>query len=284
MVRTGGKIVVRIICEKLKLLWMSGLDTTVVVAAGVLLLLGGSSLAQQLTKRSFSSPDEACQALFAAVKSGNNTAVAGVLGGSEELVSSGDLVEDRQDREQFVEKYQQMHRLVEQPDGTTVLYIGAENWPFPVPLISRNGKWYFDTDSGAQEIGFRRVGENEAATIELCRELAIGSQHPGLVHDNGDGALEYARQMIKADAVQTNERVPPAALHGYYFRKLQGGNDAGESPIAVAYPAVYRSSGVMTFVVTRNGDVYKKDLGPRTKTQVIAMTMWKPDRTWSIAD
>jgi hypothetical protein len=77
--------------------------------------------------------------------------------------SSGDPVENKNGRDQFVRKYQEMNRLVEEPDGTVRLYIGAENWPLPIPLVNLNGAWYFDTGAGKEEILFRRIGRNEIA-------------------------------------------------------------------------------------------------------------------------
>src|SRR5690242_12454697 len=127
----------------------------------VLVVLSGALIAED-TQDKFSSVEHASHALFAAVKANNDQALTEILGGKKELVSCGDALEDRQDRDTFVQKYQEMHRLVQEPDGTTILYIGAENWPFPVPLVSKSGKWYFDADAGAREILFRRVGRNEA--------------------------------------------------------------------------------------------------------------------------
>jgi hypothetical protein len=118
-------------------------------ALGVMLLLSGMSVAQLLEQPRFASPDDACQALFSAVQSGNEPEITKVLGGGEDLVSSGDAVQDRHDRALFPEKYEQTHRVLQDDDGSATLYIGAENWPFPVPLVSKNGKWYFEGDSGA---------------------------------------------------------------------------------------------------------------------------------------
>ena len=84
-----------------------------------------------------------------------------ILGAGKELVSSDDDVQDKSERERFTRKYQEMHRLVREPDATTVLYIGAENWPFPIPLVSTDGAWSFDAKAGMEEVLFRRIGENE---------------------------------------------------------------------------------------------------------------------------
>src|SRR5882762_6611413 len=138
-------------------------------ASTVLLLLvvgaAESGFAQALQPRTFSSAAEAGNALFQAAKSEDEQALEAILGAGKEVTSSSDEVEDKLEREHFSQKYQEMHRLVRGADGSTVLYIGAENWPFPIPLVSKNGAWSFDSDAGTQEIKFRRIGENEATAI-----------------------------------------------------------------------------------------------------------------------
>jgi hypothetical protein len=229
------------------------------VVAGFLMLLSGRSPAQQSNQELFPSPEKATQALVEAVKSNNEQAILQVLGGDKELLFSGDALEEHHDRQLFLEKYQQMHRLVEGADGTHVLYIGAENWPFPIPLLSKNGKWYFDTDAGIEEIRFRRLGRNEASAVQYARALV-----------NEDAA--------SSDSVAINGPQSSTRAHGYYFRQVEDRKAGG--PVTLAYPAEYRSTGVMTFVVAPNGVVYEKDLGPQTATLAKAITRWKPDRSW----
>jgi hypothetical protein len=108
------------------------------------------SFAQKSTQESFSSAEAASHALLVAVQSDNEQALARILGGGTELVSTDDRAEDKLEREQFAKKYEEMHRLVREPDGSTVLYVGAENWPFPVPLASSAGTWYFDAAAGEE--------------------------------------------------------------------------------------------------------------------------------------
>jgi hypothetical protein len=112
----------------------------------------GAYQAQQPAQPTFPSAAEATQSLFQAVQHNNGQAIAGIMGGPTELASSQDDSQDKIDRELFVQKYQQMHRLTREPDGSVTLYIGAENWPFPVPLIQNNGAWHFDSDAGLKEI------------------------------------------------------------------------------------------------------------------------------------
>ena len=216
--------------------------------------LNGQSM-NGMSRETFSSAEKASTALFAAVQSDDEAAIGRVVGGDRDLVSSGDGLADSQDRKQFLEKYRQMHRLVEEPDGTTQLYIGAENWPFPVPLVSRNDKWFFDADAGNQEVRFRRIGENEIDSLETCVALS-GSEQP-----------------------------PSDISHGYYFRKLSEKKSGGAKEVLfIAYPAEYRSSGVVTYVVTSNQAVFKKDLGPKTATIAKTMSTLKVDRSWHRAE
>src|SRR5262245_4344312 len=119
-------------------------------------------LAEPPPQRTFSSAAEASRALFLAAQAGDERALLKIFGpDGKEIISSGDAVEDTNSREMFVKKYQEMNRLVEEPDGTVRLYIGAENWPMPIPLVNKTGAWYFDTEAGREEILFRRIGRNE---------------------------------------------------------------------------------------------------------------------------
>jgi len=139
------------------------------------------SMAQQADQKTFSSPEEAGKALVAAMQSNDEKAMLDILGrDGKQIVSSGDDAEDAQSRANFVEKYQEVHRLVKEPDGSTVLYIGAKNWPTPIPLLSKGNGWYFDTEAGKQEILYRRVGRNEMSAIKVCEELAAAQKelHP----------------------------------------------------------------------------------------------------------
>jgi Protein of unknown function (DUF2950) len=216
----------------------------------------------------------------------NEQAVVRILGGNKELVSSGDEAEDKLDRQQFVQKYEQMHRLVRASDGTMLLYIGAENWPFPLPLVSKANVWYFDAHIGAEEIRFRRVGENEYTAIAACHEMVEASKQPGS-NTTVDPVGQYARTLINAEAVKRG--TAPASgkavlgpFHGYYFTSLTAERKGGFA--ILAYPARYRSSGVMTFLVTQDDVVYETDLGPNTVDIAKAITSWKRTSKWHVAE
>lgn len=270
-----------------------GFASTVLLllVVGVLLLvagLAGSSFAQESRPRTFSSSSAATDALFQAAHDKDEQALEAILGAGKEVTSSSDEEEDNLEREQFCQKYQEMHRLVQESDGSTVLYIGAENWPFPVPLVSKNGEWYFDSDRGKQEILFRRIGENEATAIEVCEQFAMAKSASAAKAVSEDSTAQFAENLISAGASNADNK-EPNLFHGYYFQSVTG-NSASEpsghgkrkgSSILVAYPVEYQSSGVMTFVVSREGVVYEKDLGPSTtvvapKTKVRTGPGWRP--------
>ena len=201
-------------------------------AASMLLLASAPRWARAEEARTFPSAAEAGRALFRAVRDDDAAALEAILG--PDLTRSGPASEEELERRRFDEKYCQMHRLVEEPDGATRLYVGAENWPFPVPLISEGGEWRFDTEAGRQEILHRRVGHDEAAAVRVCEARA---------------------------GAPTEE-----PFHGYYFRVVprRAHDQSARGVVFVAYPAEYLATGVMTFVVTGDGALWEKDLGPNT--------------------
>jgi hypothetical protein len=177
---------------------------------------------------------------------------------ADEMTSSGDEDEDRRSQQEFVEKYQQMHRLGKEPDGTITIYIGAENWPMPVPLVSKRNRWYFDCDNGKREIFFRRIGRNEMRAMDVCRALVEAQKEYSAEPRDGNSVKQYAARFVsdegkqnglywKSDGGKPESPIGPIityaateeyqkasisqpnAFHGYYFRLLnrQGKNARG---------------------------------------------------------
>ncbi len=279
--------------------------------------------AQQKGQRTFSSATEATKALVMAVRNQDESALLDILGpDARDIISSGDAVQDTNNRNEFVRKYEQMHRLVMEPDGYTTLYVGAENWPTPIPLAHKGSSWYFDTPAGKKEILYRRIGKNELAVIQVCRELADAEkEYYGQPHD-GDSVSQYAQKFIsdpgknnglywETSAGENESPIGPLVasasaqgypigksepFQGYYFRILTGQKAPGASHSYIvngkmtkgfaflAYPAEYRASGVMTFLVNEDGVVYEKDLGPRTPEIAKSMSQYARDATWRKAD
>jgi hypothetical protein len=279
-----------------------------------------SAAAQSTAKqKTFSSPKDAAEALYQAARNNDEDGMLVILGpGAHDLVLWTDNAADRKaDTDFFVKKYEQMHRLVKEPDQETTLYIGAENWPLPVPLIEKNGVWAFDAGLGQQEILYRRIGENEMNAMDVVKGLNE-AEHEFFDNEISGTPAEYAPRFDsdqgthdglywavggKEDpspvghyvAEANYDRADRKPLHGYYFRILmeQGPNAPGGARkyvvnnkmtggfAFVAFPAEYRSSGVKTFLISHDGAVYEKDLGPNTVKIVAGMTAFNPDSTWA---
>jgi hypothetical protein len=274
--------------------------------------------AQQAGQMTFPSATQATKSLIEALQSNEENSILKILGPEgKDIVSSGDAAQDKQTREDFVQKYKQMHRLVNEPDGTTTLYIGAENWPTPIPLEHKNGAWFFDTAAGKEEILYRRIGKNEMSAIQVCHELVDAEKEYYAQPHDGDGGSQYAQKLSSdagkhnglyweasagqgespigpmiASATPESAQGTPEPFQGYYFRILKAQKDGGSYVVDgkmtrgfafVAYPAEYRSSGVMTFIVDQDGVVYEKDLGKRTPAAVKKLASYDPNNSWSKA-
>jgi uncharacterized protein YegP (UPF0339 family) len=287
----------------------------------LVLLAGAVAVAQESGQKTFANPRDASKTLYDAAKAGDKAAMEAVLGASSaSVISSGDKVEDQKNLDTFLRRYEQMNRWGKEVNGDQTLFLGAENWPFPIPLKKdAAGQWYFDTKAGLEEILFRRIGRNEYAAIRVCGVLAQAQlDYYSELHD-GDTVHQYAQKILSDPDKQnglywkTPEGEPESpigplvafangegykdkteAFHGYYFRllKSQGAKAPGGAKnyivdgkmtggfAFVAYPAVYKNSGVMTFLVDSKGVIYEKNLGPKTDELVKAVMSFNADSTW----
>jgi hypothetical protein len=268
----------------------------------------------------YKTPEEAVAALIVAAKASDRPALMRVLGpGSAEIVSSGDEVADASARKRVIEAYDTKHRVVMEGADKAILIIGNEDWPFPIPLVRQTATWRFDTAAGRDEILFRRIGRNELNAIQASlayvdaqheyAEKGIGGigvyaqrivsqpgKKDGLYWPTQPGEDESPLGDLAAAASAAGYRAGQQRqpYHGYYFKILtrQGPNAPGGAIdyvargkmiggfALVAYPAEYRNSGAMTFLVNHQGVVYQKDLGPNTAGIASGMTAFNPDGTW----
>jgi len=238
---------------------------SIVVPAGLLILtihmvLAGCSKSSKPSVSVFATPDEAANALIAGARSGDRTAAALALFGpnSKDLISSGDPVQDKEAIDTFVARYDVMHRWRRMPDGSQMLLVGADNFPFAIPLKQNaDGKWVFDTAAGREEVLNRRIGRNELAVIAVCRAVAAAeADYHSQLHD-GATAKQYAMKFISdpgkqnglywqsaegqpqsplgpmaAYATSEGYAVKPDAhvpFHGYYFHMLTGQSSRAQS-------------------------------------------------------
>jgi len=286
--------------------------------APALLALGMAPVAN--AQQSFKTAQEAVDALVSAAKTGDRKAVLTVLGrDGADIVSSGDPIADASTRNRVIEAYDAKRQVVMEGTDKAVLIIGQEDWPFPIPLVREGGTWRFDTAAGREEILYRRIGRNELSAIQTClafvdaqqeyaergvagngvyaqRIVSRSGKKDGLYWPPESNADESPLGELAASAAAEGYRVGEqrAPYHGYYYKILtrQGPNAPGGTLdyivrgsmiggfALVAYPAEYRNSGVMTFLVNHRGDIYEKDLGPNTARVAASMTAFNPDNTW----
>jgi hypothetical protein len=280
----------------------------VVVMVAVVFVLGCSRKQDNPTaetpQKTFATPAEASQALEAAVQAGDDKALTQVLGSkAQKLVRSGDPAEDKHADESFTRKYDQMNRLVAMTDGSQVLYIGADNYPFPVPLAQdSSSRWYFDADAADQELRARRIGRNELSAMDACRLIASAEelyhqsrhhytdtivstpgQQNGLYWEISEGHTpspmgtlnQFAKSIFNASAPSKE-----VVSHGYSFRIV---TTKGEYTI-FASPVNYQHSGIMTFSLGGDGVIYQQDLGPKAPDTLIAIERHNPTDGWTQAE
>jgi hypothetical protein len=294
------------------------------LAAGAALLLASATAA--IAQQTYKTPEDAAAALVSAARADDQSAELVVLGpDGEDIVSSGDKVADDAIRERFLQSYDAKHEITKDGDSKATLVIGADDYPFPIPLVRKAGKWSFDTEEGRREILYRRIGRNELNAIQVCLAYVDAQDEYADKDRTGGGAGVYAERFIstagKKDGLywptaQGEEESPLGELfakasqqgykagegrspyHGYYYKILtrQGPHAPGGALsyivngkmiggfALVAYPAEYRNSGVMTFMVNHAGLVFQKDLGPDTDELAEKITAFDPDSTWKEAD
>jgi len=283
------------------------------------------SFAQQGNEKAFASPGEAVLAIYTAVKSGNQQALNAILGtNAGQVLHTGDEVADKKMATDFIRRYDQMHRVVIEPDQSATLYVGAENWPMPIPIVKNSsGAWYFDTESGMKEILYRRIGTNENDAIDVLHTLVGAQREYDSTVQDGDKARHYALKFVSDEGKHNGlywktsdnetpspigpllvdaagqgysiQQGKPTPFHGYYYRMLAAQGAAAKGGARsylvngelvrgfafVAYPAEYRNSGVMTFIVNQDGTIYENDLGQDTDKLAGSMTEYNPDKTWN---
>jgi hypothetical protein len=277
---------------------------------------------KEAAQKTFASPADAGAAFSDAAKSGDRDALIAIFGPeTKDVLFSGDAVKDKADLADFVAAYNQMHRWREIKAGGQILYTGGDNFPFPIPLgQSSAGQWYFDTAAGKDEILARRIGKDELTAVAACgavfdaqqqyyahegkqyaqKFISEEGQQNGLYWAVSEGQapspLDDVRDFAKAVGY-TNTGNNPQPFNGYYFRILtkQGESAKGGAKdylvngkltggfAVLAYPADYRNSGIMTFMVGKDGIIYQKDLGEKTKDAAAAIAEYNPGDGWSPA-
>jgi hypothetical protein len=271
--------------------------------------------------KAFSSPKAAADALVEAAAANNVPALLEILGPEgKDLVSTGDPVEDKDSAAAFAAEAHEAMSLKSSNSARFLLLVGSQQWPLPIPVVNRKGKWYFDAHAGRDEILFRRIGANELDAIQLClgymeaqveyaaeprddsgmnqyaqRLISTPGKHDGLFWRNADGTPGGPISEIVANAIAEGySPEKPSAYHGYYFKILKG--QGASAPLGrldyvtggvmiggfamIAVPAEYGVTGFKTFLVSNSGIVYEKDLGTDSAAALKSLELYNPDKTW----
>lgn len=293
-----------------------------------LITSSAAKTAEQMGK-AFATPQDAVSALSQALNSRDASRLREIFGPAVADLKNPDRVQATNELEAFAAALNTTNALVRQSDTNFELDVGANAWPFPVPIVQKEGQWYFDTEAGEQELLNRRIGRNELDVLKSMRGYVDAQRDYASKDRMGDDVLQYAQRIVSspgkkdglywpidldgsesplgpliADAQGRGYKVEMkgqsatrAPFHGYYFKILtQQGKDApggkynyiiNGNMIAgfamIAWPADYRNTGVMTFIVNQQGRVYQRDLGPRTGQLAPAITEYNPGAGWVVS-
>jgi hypothetical protein len=274
--------------------------------------------------KTFDTPQQAADALVGAAEKFDVVALAQIFGpDAEDIVFSGEFAQDRKHAADFVtEAHEKKSVSVDAKTGNRAfLLVGNEDWPFPVPLVKKGSKWFFDGKAGRQELLYRRIGANELDAIGICRSYVEVQHEYAYQPREGYDVNQYAQRIISTPGTQDGlawqnsdgtwggplgEKVARAIeqgytsnstdpYHGYFFKILKGQGPAaplGEIDYVVkgvmiggfalvAAPAQYSVTGVETFIVSQDGVVYEKDLGITTLDEFQKMERFNPDKSWT---
>jgi hypothetical protein len=282
-----------------------------------------ASIPPPAAAKTFNTPQAAADALVDAADKFDIVRLTEIFGpDGQDIVFSGEVAQDRKHAADFAAEAREKKTVSVDPKSGTraFLLVGKEDWPFPVPLVQRAGKWFFDSKAGQQELLYRRIGANELDAIAICRGYVEAQQDYATQQRGVYDVAQYAQRIVStpgkrdglawqnpdgtwggpvgeniARAIEQGYTSKSDPYHGYYFKILTGqGPDAplGEMDFVVkgvmiggfalvAAPAEYGVTGVRSFIVSHDGVVYEKDLGAQTLDQFNKMDRFNPDKSWT---
>jgi hypothetical protein len=281
-----------------------------------------ATVAPSATATAFDTPQQAADALVEAADTFDVAALSHMFGpGGEGVVFSGEFAQDRKHAADFAAEAREKKSVSVDPKGgnRAFLLVGTEDWPFPVPIVKRGTKWFFDGKAGLQELLYRRIGANELDAIQICHGYVEAQYEYAMQPREGFDVNQYAQRIISNPGKQDGlawqnadgtwggpigEKIARAIeqgysssepYHGYFFKVLKGqGPDAplGKMDFVVkdvmiggfalvAAPAEYGVTGFKTFIVSHDGVVYEKDFGPKTLDEFQKMERFNPDKSWT---
>lgn len=282
-----------------------------------------AALALSAQLKTFDSPDAAAKAVIAAAEKNDIATLDAIFGAnSKAILTSGDPKQDAEERAEFARVARSKYKIEKDPMNLhrVILDVGPEDWPFPVPIVERDGKWSFEPAQGELEVHARRIGANEIDVMDMCAGFVQAQQQYAEADRDKDGILEYAEFLMsdpgKDDGLYSDgaQRIPkafaeaevragrakPVAYHGYYFHVLtsETATDRGGMHInylvhgkhmmggfaLVAWPSQYGVTGIHTFLVNQAGVVYQKDLGAPASNLTPPVKIFALDKSWMRVD
>jgi hypothetical protein len=278
---------------------------------------------KQIQAKTFDSPESAAKALIDAASKNDTSGLTAILGSAAQgILTSGNATQDQAERQEFSKLAAAKSRVEHSSmnSASAVLLVGNEDWPFPIPLVKTGQQWRFDAESGAVEMRARRIGGNELDAIEICFGYVTAQEAFARQQLAGTGAPVYAQKIMSTTGTKDGlyqpgvspELVPEGfamadagsgggakkPYHDYYFRVLKeqgpaapggahkyviGKNMMGGFAL-IAWPAEYGVTGIRTFIVNHDGQVYEKDLGPKTASLSLTIVKYDPDSSWTLVD
>ncbi len=237
------------------------------------------SAAEQIEppQRSFASPEDAIQALRAATEAHDKSALRDIFGPEFDHLQTGDQTQDEKNARKFAVEIAQVCKPVPEGENKIILEVGTNEWPMPIPLVKADGQWHFDTAAGKEEIICRHIGKDELHAIGVGRAYFKAQQQR---HGAGAAAPSLAESQSVLANILGNA---PQPYHGYYFRILTRQGHAAVPSVGfalVAYPAHWDRSGIMTFIVNQDGNVFERNLGEKTSRLARRMKEYNPDTDW----
>jgi hypothetical protein len=240
--------------------------TAVTCLAGCVLIgaLASSASGQTADQLRFDKPEDALKALLEATKSKDHPRMRKLLGVEPGELASGDEIQDQADFDQFAKHLAEAAKLVHEGEDRVILEVGPEGYTFPIPLVRKDGKWFFDTPAGKEELMNRRIGENEIKAIAVCHGFVAAQREYNIKDWNNDGIVEYAQKIKstsgKKDGLywETDEDESPSPLGPLVAEaQAEGYGPKASSKPATTQPAEHKPHpyhGYCYRVLTRQGE------------------------------
>lgn len=278
-----------------------------------LFILGLLTAVPAFAQKAYESAEAAAGAFQAAVASGDKAALNTVLGKNWRSFIPTKGVE-REDIDVFLAAWAKGHRIIAQTTDKSLLEVGTEGWTLPIPIVRAKAGWQFDPAAGADEMRTRRIGRNELATIQATLAYFDAQKEYASEDRNGDGVLEYAQKFKSSKGKRDGlywpvsgkepesplgplvaDMKPGEGYHGYRYKILTGQGKAAPGGAysylikrrmvsgfaVVAWPLRHGDTGVMSFMISHDGQLYEKNLGPKSEAVASRMKLFNPDDGWT---